>query len=99
MRVRLSGFVLSTVLLGTLAVSAAERKEQIDKLRQILQAMLKKQQDLHAKTVAMKDGDKNADKNADKADEKDPKRVLVFSLIHGDEFPSGAVARSWTRVR
>jgi hypothetical protein len=38
-------------------LSAAERKEQIDKLRQILQAMLKKQQDLHARTVAMKDGD------------------------------------------
>jgi hypothetical protein len=27
--------------------------------------------------------------------EKEPKKILVFSLIHGDEFPSGAVARSW----
>ena len=27
--------------------------------------------------------------------EKNPKRILVFSLIHGDEFPSGSVARSW----
>lgn len=27
--------------------------------------------------------------------EKAPKRILVFSLIHGDEFPSGSVARSW----
>lgn len=32
---------------------------------------------------------------AAKPDEKEPKRVLVFSLIHGDEFPSGAVSRSW----
>ena len=32
---------------------------------------------------------------AAKPDEKDPKRVLVFSLIHGDEFPSGVVSRSW----
>jgi hypothetical protein len=36
-------------------LSAAERKEQIDKLRQILQAMLKNQQDLHARTIPMKD--------------------------------------------
>lgn len=34
------------------------------------------------------------DKNA-KEGEKDPKRILVFSLIHGDETPSGSVARSW----
>lgn len=27
--------------------------------------------------------------------EKEPKRILVFSLVHGDEFPSGSVARSW----
>lgn len=27
--------------------------------------------------------------------EKSPKKILVFSLIHGDEFPSGSVARSW----
>lgn len=26
---------------------------------------------------------------------KDPKSILVFSLIHGDELPSGSVARSW----
>jgi murein peptide amidase A len=32
---------------------------------------------------------------AARASEKDPKRILVFSLIHGDEFPSGSVARSW----
>lgn len=24
-----------------------------------------------------------------------PKKIIVFSLIHGDEFPSGSVARSW----
>jgi murein peptide amidase A len=30
-----------------------------------------------------------------KEGEKDPKKILVFSLIHGDEFPSGSVARSW----
>jgi len=30
-----------------------------------------------------------------KEGEKDPKKILVFSLIHGDEFPSGVVARSW----
>ncbi|MGZ3711347.1 MAG: DUF2817 domain-containing protein [Bdellovibrionota bacterium] len=30
-----------------------------------------------------------------KAGEKAPKKILVFSLIHGDEFPSGSVARSW----
>lgn len=34
------------------------------------------------------------DKQA-KADEKAPKKILVFSLIHGDEFPSGVVARAW----
>lgn len=32
---------------------------------------------------------------AAKAAEKAPKKILVFSLIHGDEFPSGSVARSW----
>lgn len=32
---------------------------------------------------------------AAKTDEKLPKRILVFSLIHGDEYPSGSVARSW----
>lgn len=32
---------------------------------------------------------------AAKAGEKSPKKILVFSLIHGDEFPSGSVARSW----
>ena len=26
---------------------------------------------------------------------KDPKRILVFALIHGDELPSGSVSRSW----
>ncbi|HEY8279216.1 MAG TPA: DUF2817 domain-containing protein [Bdellovibrionota bacterium] len=30
-----------------------------------------------------------------KSTEKAPKKILVFSLIHGDEFPSGSVARSW----
>lgn len=30
-----------------------------------------------------------------RASEKDPKKILVFSLIHGDEMPSGSVARSW----
>jgi protein MpaA len=30
-----------------------------------------------------------------KAGEKAPKKILVFSLIHGDEFPSGSVARTW----
>jgi len=30
-----------------------------------------------------------------KAGEADPKRILVFSLVHGDEIPSGAVARAW----
>lgn len=30
-----------------------------------------------------------------RATEKAPKKILVFSLIHGDEFPSGSVARSW----
>jgi len=30
-----------------------------------------------------------------KEGEKDPKKILVFSLIHGDELPSGVVARSW----
>jgi hypothetical protein len=30
-----------------------------------------------------------------KPDVKDGKHILVFALIHGDEFPSGAVARSW----
>lgn len=32
---------------------------------------------------------------AAKSTEKAPKRILVFALIHGDEFPSGSVARSW----
>ncbi len=32
---------------------------------------------------------------AAKADEKESRKILVFSLIHGDEFPSGTVARSW----
>lgn len=32
---------------------------------------------------------------AARPDEKEPKKILVFSLIHGDEFPSGSVARSW----
>lgn len=32
---------------------------------------------------------------AAKEGEKDSKRILVFSLVHGDEFPSGSVARSW----
>lgn len=41
-------------------ISAAERKEQIDQLRRILQEMLKKQQDLNSKTVVLKDGDKPA---------------------------------------
>jgi len=26
---------------------------------------------------------------------KEPKKILVFSLVHGDEMPSGSVARSW----
>jgi protein MpaA len=30
-----------------------------------------------------------------RASEKSPKKILVFALIHGDEFPSGSVARSW----
>jgi murein peptide amidase A len=30
-----------------------------------------------------------------RASEKAPKKILVFALIHGDEFPSGSVARSW----
>lgn len=30
-----------------------------------------------------------------RAGEKTPKKILVFSLTHGDEFPSGSVARSW----
>src|SRR3990167_2437524 len=30
-----------------------------------------------------------------RAEEKAPKRILVFSLMHGDETPSGSVARSW----
>ncbi|MGZ3657629.1 MAG: DUF2817 domain-containing protein [Bdellovibrionota bacterium] len=30
-----------------------------------------------------------------RATEKSPKKILVFALIHGDEFPSGSVARSW----
>lgn len=29
------------------------------------------------------------------ATEKQPRKILVFSLIHGDEFPSGSVSRSW----
>jgi hypothetical protein len=32
---------------------------------------------------------------AAKAGSKDPKKILVFALIHGDEYPSGSVARSW----
>lgn len=32
---------------------------------------------------------------AAKEGEKEPRKILVFSLIHGDEFPSGSVARSW----
>ncbi len=32
---------------------------------------------------------------AAKSSEKESQRILVFSLIHGDEFPSGSVARSW----
>lgn len=34
------------------------------------------------------------DKTA-RPDEKLPKKILVFSLVHGDEFSSGSVARSW----
>lgn len=30
-----------------------------------------------------------------KSEEKFPKKIIVFSLVHGDEFPSGSVARSW----
>lgn len=30
-----------------------------------------------------------------RASEKAPKKILVFALVHGDEFPSGSVARSW----
>lgn len=30
-----------------------------------------------------------------KVTEVAPKKILVFALIHGDEFPSGSVARSW----
>jgi hypothetical protein len=33
--------------------------------------------------------------HAARSEEKEPKKILVFSLIHGDEFPSGSVARSW----
>ncbi len=43
-------------------VADAEKKETDDKLRKILTAMLKKQQDLNTKAVAMKDGDKPAAK-------------------------------------
>ncbi len=32
---------------------------------------------------------------AARATEKEPKKILVFALVHGDEFPSGSVARSW----
>lgn len=32
---------------------------------------------------------------AAKGGEKEPKKILVFALMHGDEFPSGSVARSW----
>jgi protein MpaA len=32
---------------------------------------------------------------AARSSEKLPKKILVFSLIHGDEFASGSVARSW----
>ncbi len=27
---------------------------------------------------------------------ENPEKILVFGLIHGDEYPSGAVARAWT---
>jgi protein MpaA len=33
--------------------------------------------------------------SAARSAEKSPKKILVFALIHGDEFPSGSVARSW----
>lgn len=32
---------------------------------------------------------------AARASEEKLRKILVFSLIHGDEFPSGSVARSW----
>lgn len=32
---------------------------------------------------------------AARTSETNPKRIIVFSLIHGDELPSGSVARSW----
>lgn len=30
-----------------------------------------------------------------RAQEKHPRKILVFSLIHGDELPAGSLARSW----
>ncbi len=30
-----------------------------------------------------------------RASEKKPRKILVFSLIHGDELPAGSLARSW----
>lgn len=30
-----------------------------------------------------------------RAQEKNPRKILVFSLIHGDELPAGSLARSW----
>jgi len=32
---------------------------------------------------------------AARASEKKPRKILVFSLIHGDELPAGSLARSW----
>jgi murein peptide amidase A len=32
---------------------------------------------------------------AARPDNKDPRNILVFSLIHGDELPAGSVGRSW----
>jgi murein peptide amidase A len=32
---------------------------------------------------------------AARASEKNPRKILVFSLIHGDELPAGSLARSW----
>ena len=30
-----------------------------------------------------------------RSSEKHPRKILVFSLIHGDELPAGSLARSW----
>lgn len=30
-----------------------------------------------------------------RASEKKPRKILVFSLVHGDELPAGSLARSW----